>query len=48
MAEQDWNKVELTEDMSDSLYSKYGKWNESYGIFDEMLDDLYNYTMLKD
>nr|GEV16715.1 peptidase C48, SUMO/sentrin/Ubl1 [Tanacetum cinerariifolium] len=48
MAEQDWSKVELTKDMADYLYAKYGNnWKESNEFSDKLLDDLYNYAILK-
>ncbi|GJY23586.1 hypothetical protein Tco_0397244 [Tanacetum coccineum] len=47
MAEQDWSIVEKTQDLVDYVYAKYGNsWKESDEIFDEILDDLYNYDML--
>ncbi|GJW06069.1 hypothetical protein Tco_1568492 [Tanacetum coccineum] len=46
--EQDWSKVERTKDLADYVYAKYGNsWKESDEVTDEMLDDLYNYAMLK-
>ncbi|GJX13790.1 hypothetical protein Tco_0205548 [Tanacetum coccineum] len=48
MTEQDWSKVELIKDMRDYVYAKYGKnWKEGDEVSDELLDDLYNYAMLK-
>ncbi|GJZ43928.1 hypothetical protein Tco_0591183 [Tanacetum coccineum] len=43
MAEQDWSKVELTQDLIEYLYDKYG----DVEVTDEMLDDLYNFAMMK-
>ncbi|PWA72539.1 hypothetical protein CTI12_AA271320 [Artemisia annua] len=48
MANKDWSKVTLTEDMTDYLYEKY-KNNRKVGddVSDEMLDNLWNYPMVK-
>ncbi|GKC96581.1 hypothetical protein Tco_1162023 [Tanacetum coccineum] len=43
MAEQDWSKVERTQDLVEYVYDKYG----NVPVTDEMLDDLYNFAMLK-
>nr|GEW21071.1 hypothetical protein [Tanacetum cinerariifolium] len=49
MAEQDSRKVERTQHLVDYVYAKYGnnrkKRNETT---DEMLDDLYNFAMMKE
>ncbi|GJU19614.1 hypothetical protein Tco_1152956 [Tanacetum coccineum] len=46
--EQDWSKVERTQDLVDYVYAKYGNsWKESDEATDEMLDDLYNFAMMK-
>nr|GEW63132.1 peptidase C48, SUMO/sentrin/Ubl1 [Tanacetum cinerariifolium] len=48
MDEQDWSKVERTQDLIDYVYAKYGNtWKESDEATDEMLDDLYNFAMMK-
>ncbi|GKA85527.1 hypothetical protein Tco_0807181 [Tanacetum coccineum] len=48
MAEQDWIKVERTQDLVDYAYAKYeNSWKESDEVTHEMLDDLYNFAMLK-
>ncbi|GJV07431.1 hypothetical protein Tco_1345087 [Tanacetum coccineum] len=41
--EQDWSKVERTPDLVDYVYDKYG----NVPVIDEMLDDLYNFAMMK-
>ncbi|GKB87986.1 hypothetical protein Tco_0960258 [Tanacetum coccineum] len=43
MTEQDWSKVERTQDLVEYVYDKY----ENIPVTDEMLDDLYNFTMMK-
>ncbi|GJZ70477.1 hypothetical protein Tco_0634027 [Tanacetum coccineum] len=49
MAEQDWSKVERTQDLVDYVYVKYGNtWKESDEATDEMIDDLYNFSMMKE
>ncbi|GJW64715.1 hypothetical protein Tco_0116599 [Tanacetum coccineum] len=49
MAEQDWSKVERTQDLIDYVYAKYeNSWKESDETTDEMLDDLYNFAMMKE
>ncbi|GJZ07131.1 hypothetical protein Tco_0540924 [Tanacetum coccineum] len=40
---KDWSKVERTPDLVEYVYNKYG----SVEVIDEMLDDLYNYAMMK-
>ncbi|GJR11296.1 hypothetical protein Tco_0793948 [Tanacetum coccineum] len=40
---KDWSKVERTPDLVDYVYDKYG----NVPVTDEMLDDLYNYAMMK-
>ncbi|GKA72668.1 hypothetical protein Tco_0778884 [Tanacetum coccineum] len=48
MAEQNWSKVEKTKDLVDYVYVQYGNnGKESDEFSDEMLDNLYNYAMLK-
>ncbi|GJY08156.1 hypothetical protein Tco_0375210 [Tanacetum coccineum] len=48
MTEQHWSKVDLTKDMIDYVYAKYGKnWKEINEVSNKLLDDLYNYAMLK-
>ncbi|GKC78705.1 hypothetical protein Tco_1129479 [Tanacetum coccineum] len=42
--EQDWSKVEWTPDLVDYVYDKY----ENIPVTDEMLDDLYNFAMMKE
>ncbi|GJR62904.1 hypothetical protein Tco_1505066 [Tanacetum coccineum] len=44
MAEQDWSKVERTQDLVEYVYDKY----VNVPVTDEMLDDLYNFAMLKE
>nr|GEX82871.1 hypothetical protein [Tanacetum cinerariifolium] len=41
--EQDWSKVERTLNLVDYVYDKY----ENVPVTDEMLDDLYNFAMMK-
>ncbi|GKE29786.1 hypothetical protein Tco_1445170, partial [Tanacetum coccineum] len=42
--EKDWSNVERTQDLVEYVYDKYGNTT----ITDEMLDDLYNFAMMKD
>nr|GEV65395.1 peptidase C48, SUMO/sentrin/Ubl1 [Tanacetum cinerariifolium] len=45
---QDWSKVERTHDLIDYVYAKYeNSWKKSDEAIHEMLDDLYNFVMLK-
>ncbi|GJZ46709.1 hypothetical protein Tco_0594305 [Tanacetum coccineum] len=44
MTEQDGSKVERTQDFVEYVYDKY----ENIPVTDEMLDDLYNFTMMKE
>ncbi|GJT51022.1 hypothetical protein Tco_0977179 [Tanacetum coccineum] len=47
--EQDWSKVERTQDLVDYVYAKYGNsWKESNEATDEMLDNLYSFAMMKE
>ncbi|GJS56522.1 hypothetical protein Tco_0629884 [Tanacetum coccineum] len=47
--EQDWSKVERTQDLVDYVYAKYGNsWKESDEATDQMLDDLYNFVVMKE
>nr|GEW25786.1 actin-binding, cofilin/tropomyosin type [Tanacetum cinerariifolium] len=47
--ERDWSKVERIQDLVDYVYyAKYGNnWKESDEVIDQMLDDLYNFAMMK-
>ncbi|GKD80915.1 hypothetical protein Tco_1347754 [Tanacetum coccineum] len=44
MAEQDWNKVERTQDLVEYVYDKY----VNVSVTNEMLNDLYNFAMMKE
>ncbi|GKC66464.1 hypothetical protein Tco_1099062 [Tanacetum coccineum] len=44
MTEQDWSKVKRTQDLVEYVYDKY----ENVPVTDEMLDDLYNFAMMKE
>nr|GEV07035.1 hypothetical protein [Tanacetum cinerariifolium] len=44
MAKKDWTIVERTQDLVDSVYDKY----RNVPVTDEMLDDLYNFAMMKE
>ena len=48
MTNKDWSKVKLTEDMADYIYEKYkNNWKVGDNMSAEMLDDLWNYAMVK-
>ena len=48
MANKDWSKVTLTEDMKDYLYETYkDSWKPGDEVSDEMLDTLWNYAMVE-
>ncbi|GKB15942.1 hypothetical protein Tco_0849865 [Tanacetum coccineum] len=44
MAEKDWTIVERTQDLVDYVYDKY----RNVPVTDEMLDDLYNFAIMKE
>nr|GEV82463.1 hypothetical protein CTI12_AA596350 [Tanacetum cinerariifolium] len=44
ITEKDWSKVERTQDFVDYVYDKYG----NITVIDEMLDDMYNFAMMKE
>ncbi|GJV29738.1 hypothetical protein Tco_1386186 [Tanacetum coccineum] len=49
MVEHDWSNVERTQVLIDYVYAKYENiWKESDEAIDEMLDDLYNFAMMKE
>nr|GEU60282.1 hypothetical protein [Tanacetum cinerariifolium] len=49
MAKQDWKKVDRTQDLVDYVYAKYGNSeNESEEATDQMLDNLYNFSVMKE
>ena len=48
MADKDWSKVTLTEDMKDYIYETYkDSWKAGDEVSDEMLDTLWNYVMVE-